>query len=170
MSNAPSIDKYTGRKFTVDIPNIIFATGLASWVAWYCWDAWHANAAVENMILILPVSVLGILLYFFVIAGCIKRVSPDEKQSTPSHEPMARGMAIKIVGSMAMLAALVLAGPLIGFDIASFAYMLGMMLFLGERRILVLLLFPLLFSVAVIYCFGTLLDTPLPVFIFRGQN
>ena len=170
MSESQPMDKFTGRKLTVDIPNIIFATGIAGWVAWYCWDAWHANAAMENMILILPVSALGILLYLFVIAGCIKHVSPNEKQSTPSHEPMGRGIAIKIVVSMAMLAALVLAGPLIGFDIASFAYMLGMMFFLGERRILVLLLFPLLFSVAVIYCFGTLLATPLPVLIFRGQN
>lgn len=170
MSNAGSMGNFAVGKFAVDIPNIVFATALAGWVAWYCWDAWHANAAMENVILILPVSALGILLYFFVVAGCIKRISMDEKRCASSREPMSRGMAIKIVGSMAMLAALVLAGPMIGFDIASFVYMLGMMAFLGERRILVLLFFPLIFSIVVIYCFGTLLSTPLPVLILRGQN
>jgi hypothetical protein len=170
MSNPPSIHKIADRTFAVDTPNILFATALAGWVAWYCWDAWHANAAVENMILILPVSLAGVALYCFVVAGCIKRVSQAEEPCLPSNEPMGRGLAIKIIGSMAMLAALVLAGPLIGFDIATFAYMLGMMIFLGERRILVLLLFPLVFSAAVIYCFGTLLATPLPVLLFRGQN
>jgi hypothetical protein len=170
MSDAPSINESADRKFAVDMPNILFATALAGWIAWYCWDAWHANSAMENMILILPVSTAGLLLYFFVIAGSIKRPSLAEIQSTPPHELMDRGVAIKIAGSMAMLAALVLAGPLIGFDVATFVYMLGMMAFLGERRILVLLFFPLLFSVAVIYCFGTLLATPLPVLIFRGQN
>jgi hypothetical protein len=169
-SNARSMANFPVGKFAVDIPNIAFASCLAGWVGWYCWDAWHANAAIENVILILPVSALGILLYFLVVAGCFKRVSPDQKQCASSHEPVGRGMAIKIVGSMAMLAGLVLAGPLIGFDIASFVYMLGMMAFLGERRILVLLFFPLLFSVVVIYCFTTLLATPLPVLIFRGQN
>ena len=170
QSNVGSIGNVEVGKFAVDIPNIVFATCLAGWVGWYCWDAWHANAAMENMILILPVSALGILLYFFVIAGCIKRVSSVKTPGAALHEPVSRGMAIKIVGSMAMLAALVLAGPLIGFDVAAFVYMLGMMLFLGERRILVLLFFPLLFSTVVIYCFTILLATPLPVLIFRGQN
>lgn len=170
MPDARLTVKFAGQKIAVDIPHIIFATGIAGWVAWYCWDAWHANAAIENLILILPVSVVGVVLYFFVVAGCFQRVRQKEEQSTLPHKLLAPGTAFKIAGSMVMLAALVLAGPLIGFDIASFVYMLAMMAFLGERRIIVLLLFPLLFSVAVIYCFGTLLATPLPVFFFRGQN
>src|SRR5487761_2255360 len=127
MANALTIGTSGGGKVAVDLPNIVFATALAGWVAWYCWDAWHANSAMENMILILPASMAGLLLYFFVLAGCIKRSSFAEMQTTPPQAPMGRGVAIKIVGSMAMLAALVIAGPLIGFDVASFVYMLGMM-------------------------------------------
>ena len=41
----------------------------------------------------------------------------------------------------------------------------------GDRcRILVLLLVPLLFCVAVIYCFSTLLATPLPLFFLGGND
>ena len=55
--------------------------------------------------------------------------------------------------------------PQIGFDIASYLYVLAMLLFLGERRIIVLLLLPAAFAAVVIFGFGTLLDTPLPLLL-----
>jgi hypothetical protein len=163
MSRACPIINVGGRKVAVEIPHFIFVTALAGWAAWFCWDAWHAGPSIENLILIVPVSALAVILYFFVAASCFLRISESEEQLVP-REPMARGMAVKIAGSMALLGAFVVAGPMIGFDIASFAYMLGMMFFLGERRVLVLLIVPLVFCVAVIYCFNTLLSTPLPLF------
>ena len=170
MSTAQSTVSFATRKMAVDIPNLIFATAIAGWVAWFCWDAWRGSHAVENLILIAPVSAVALVLYFFVVAGCFKRIDQAEEQPTSPLEPLARRTAIKIAGSMTLLAAFVLVGPLIGFDIACFAYILLMMAFLGERRFLVLLLVPLVFCVAVIYCFGTLLSTPLPVLLLRGFN
>jgi|SRR6516162_3200710 hypothetical protein len=160
---------FPGRKVDVEIPHVAFATGIGGWAVWYCWDAWHANAAVENLILILPVSLIAIVLYVFVIAGSIKRANiPPEGSSL--HQPVSRKTGVRIAGSMALLGAFVLTGPLIGFDVASFLYMLLTMAFLGERRILVLVIVPLMFSVIVIYSFGTLLSTPLPVLILWGQS
>lgn len=170
MSRAQLIFGRAGRKTAVDVPHVAFATGIAGWIVWYCWDAWHANAQVENLIMILPVSLIGVALYFFVVAGCFKRVHESHEQSGSAREPIARRTAIRIAGSMVLLAGFVLSGPLIGFDVASFLYMLLMMAFLGERRVLVLVSVPLIFSVAVIYCFGSLLATPLPVLLLRGQN
>lgn len=161
---------FPGRRINVDVPHIAFATAIGSWAAWYCWDAWHANAAVENLILILPVSVIAILLYLFVVAGSIKRINFLQQGNPASQSATSRKTVIRIAGSMVLLAAFVLAGPLIGFDVATFLYMLLMMAFLGERRPLVLVVVPLLFSVVVIYCFGQLLSTPLPVLILRGQG
>lgn len=170
MFMARPIVIFAGRKFAVDLPHLAFATGLAGWVAWYCWDAWHANSDVENMILILPVSAAAVLLYVFVIAGSCRRVDQAEKISGSISESLTTRTAIRILGSMVLLAGFVLSGPWIGFDVATFVYMLFMMVFLGERRIPILLLVPLLFTAAVIYAFGTLLSTPLPVLILRGQS
>lgn len=161
---------FAGRKISVDVPHFAFATAIAGWTTWYCWDAWHANAAVENLILILPVSGIAFVLYLFVAASSFKRVDDIQEEPVSSHVPTSRKTAIRIAGSMLLLGGFVIAGPLIGFDVASFAYMLLMMAFLGERRILMLIIVPLLFSVIVIYCFGTLLATPLPVLILRGQS
>ena len=144
MSSTCPIVTLGGRKIAVDVPHLIFATLLAGWTAWYCWDASSASATVENLILILPISVAAVVLYFFVAAGCFHRVAAAGEPHTFGHKALAGGMVVKVVGSMALLAGFVTAGPRIGFDITSFAYVLGMMAFLGERRIWVLLLVPAL--------------------------
>ena len=153
-----------GRKIGVDLPHLAFATGLMGWIAWFCRDAWLSDNAIENLILIVPASAVALLLYLFVAASCFK---PVETEATASpHGRVTSGLALKIAGSMALLAAFAVAGPLIGFDVVSFVYLLAMLLLLGERRIWVLVLAPLIFSALAIYCFGTILATPLPMLLF----
>jgi hypothetical protein len=164
MPKLSPIVHLAGRRLAVDAPNLSFATAIVAWVVWFCWDAWRASAAVENVILIVPVSIAAVILYLFVAVGCFHRLDDAQDTRPSEREPLPPGIAVKIVGSMALLGAFVVAGPHIGFDIASFAYMLAMMAFGGERRIPALLLVPILFSVTVIYFFSTVLSTPLPLF------
>ncbi len=147
---------------SVDLPHLILATGIAGWCAWLCWDAWRSSPDVENLIMIVPVSASAVIFYLFILADCFRRA--DQKRRA-----LARGVGLKIAGSMALLAGFVITGPLIGFDVASFVYMFSMMAFLGERRILMLLLVPLLFCGVAIYCFNNLLATPLPLFFVHNS-
>ena len=156
---------FRGRTIEVDLPHLAFATAIAAWCAWFCQDAWRAQRDVENLILIVPAAAAALLIYAAIAAGCFRRVASAEVQSQP-RKPLAPGAGLRIAGTMALLAAYATAGPLIGFDIATFAYILVMLLFLGERRIAVLLLVPILFCAIAIYCFATLLATPLPLFFF----
>jgi hypothetical protein len=157
MTSAP-------RKISADFPHLALATGIGGWAAWYCWDAWKSSPDVENLILIVPVAAIAILLYLFVAITCFRGAAREAEH----RKPLATGVGFKIAGSMALLAGLVVGGPLIGFDVASFLYMLGMLAFLGERRWYILLLVPLLFCGAAIYCFNSLLATPLPLYF--GNN
>ena len=158
----------SGRQIAIDLPHLAFATAIAGWCAWFLRDAWLSSPDVENMILIAPAGTAAIILYGFVAADCFHRVAGNAEPA-PLRPPLAAATGIKILGAMVLLAALVVAGPLVGFDIASFVYLFAMMLFLGERRILVLLLVPLLFCIAAIYCFNAILSTPLPLFFFSGD-
>jgi hypothetical protein len=170
MALSRPLISFGGQKIAIDVPHLTFVTGIGGWSAWFCWDAWHASPEVENLILIVPISAAAILLYLFVAAQCFRPVdAPVARESRP-RKPLAPGMGVKIAGSMALLAGFVVAGPLVGFDIASFFYMLGMMAFLGERRMLVLLLVPMVFCAVVIYCFNTLLATPLPLLFSRNAS
>ena len=157
------------RTIVIDLPHLAFATAIAGWCIWFCQDAWRAQRDVENLIMILPASVLAVILYVFVAAGCVRIVGgPGHDEASP-RKPLSPGMAGKIAGTMALLSAYVIAAPLIGFDVVSFAYILAMLWFLGERRILVLLLVPALFCAIAIYCFDTILATPLPLLFFAGD-
>lgn len=157
------------RTIIIDLPHLAFATAIAAWCIWFCQDAWRAQRDVENLIMILPASVLALILYLFVAAGCVRIVSAPAQLTDAPRQPLGPGMATKIAGTMALLAAYVIAAPLIGFDVVSFAYVLAMLLFLGERRTLVLLLVPTLFCAIAIYCFDTILATPLPLLFFAGD-
>jgi hypothetical protein len=159
---------FRGRTIEVDAPHLAFATAIAGWSAWFCQDAWRAQHDVENLILIVPASAAALVLYAFVAAGCFRAI-PRGQVPVPARRPLEPGIGVKIVGTMAMLGAYALAGPLIGFDVATFAYILAMLLFLGERRIVILVLVPVLFCAVVIYSFGTLLATPLPLLFFGGD-
>jgi hypothetical protein len=158
-----------GKTIAIDVPHLAFATSIAAWCAWFCQDAWRAQKDVENLIMIVPAAAMEMILYIVVAAGCI-HIVPDRDQGPPApRRPLAPGIAGKIGGTMALLAAYVVCAPLFGFDVASFIYILAMLLLLGERRILVLVLVPTLFCAVVIYCFNTLLATPLPLLLFLGD-
>jgi hypothetical protein len=157
---------FWGRTVEIDLPHLAFATEIVAWCIWYCQDAWHAQRDVENLIMILPASCAAVILYVVVAAGCVHTVRDQEQAVAPLRRSLASGIVGKIAGTMALLAAYVVAAPLIGFDVMSFVYILAMLLFLGERRVAVLLLAPLLFCAVVIYCFNTILATPLPLLFF----
>ena len=159
-----------GRSGRVDWPHLAFVTALGGWCAWFCIDAWRANAGVENLILIVPAAAAALIFYVFIAARCLGGAGPDgDAGRADARAPLAAGMARKVAVSMVLLGAFVVTGPWIGFDIACFLYILLSMASLGERRIWMLLLAPLLFCVAAIYCFNDLLQTPLPMFFARGE-
>jgi hypothetical protein len=146
-----------------DLPHLLFASAIAGWCAWFGYDAWLAQRGVENLILIVPGAVAAISLYAVIAVQCVRAVDAPAPASPGRHG------GGKVVGTMALLAAYAVAGPTIGFDISSFVYILAMLLFLGERRILVLLLVPALFCAVVISLFGIVLATPLPLLLFPGE-
>jgi hypothetical protein len=157
------------RIVTVDAPHLAFATAIAGWCVWFCRDAWLAQRDVENLIMIVPASAIAVILYVVVAAGCFRVVRDTDVSAATPRKPLARGVGVKIAGTMALLFVYVVAGPLIGFDVVTFAFLLAMLLLLGERRILILLIVPSLFCIVAIYCFATILNTPLPLLFFAGD-
>ena len=162
--SAPPTFALGRRRIAVDLPHLLFVSLIGGWAAWYGRDAWKAAADVENLILILPATIAAVILYLVVAAGCFRVVGDSEPEARAS---LGNGVGLKVAGAMALLAGLVTAGPLIGFDVACFAYILAMLALLGERRIPVLVLVPAVFCALVIYGFKILLATPLPLLFFH---
>jgi hypothetical protein len=170
MANALPTISLGNRTIAIDVPHLVFATAIAGWAAWFCRDAWLAQADVENMIMILPAAVLAVILYGFVAAECFHVIRRQAAPLPPQRKALAPGVRAKVVGTMVLLGAYAVGAPLIGFDVTSFAVLAAMLLLLGERRVLVVVGVPALFSAVTIYCFGTLLATPLPLFFISGDS
>lgn len=159
------------RRIEVDVPQLILCSSIALFAVWLLSSAWSSAADVENLILILPISVLTFILFPFTAASAFRTVATDDDARAVDsfdRKPLARNIAIKIVASMALLFATAVLGPLIGFDIALPIYVAAMMALLGERRIHVLILVPLIFTGLVIYLFNILLAAPLPLGLLHG--
>ena len=169
MSDNRSTISWGGRRIAVDAPHLAFVTFIAVWCVWFGLDAFSGRADVENLIMIVPGAIVAFMLYFFVAFGCFHVVG-GVVQPEPSRHPLESGVAIKLIGSMALLVGLVAAGPILGFDAASFLYILAMLLLLGERRIAILLLGPVIFCVVAVYGFNSIVTNPLPLLFFRGAS
>jgi hypothetical protein len=174
MRQTPGLDErrplpaiVVGRwRVAIDLPHLAFITGIAGWCAWYCSDAWRAAANVQNLILVLPATIGALLLYLFVLRECVtvSRVTASPTRSV--RAVIAPLVAKRIIGLMLLLAAYVVAGPIVGYDVASVVYLFATLFFLGERRLYVLLPVPAVFCIIAVYCFQTILATPLPVLFF----
>jgi len=162
--------RFAGRRVAVDLPHLTFATAIVAWCIWYGLDAWSAQKTTANLIMIVPATICGILLYLVIAKGCFRILETGEGSISGERKRVERSIGVKIAGTMIMLGALVFLGPFIGFDIASFLYVGGMLYFLGERRIPALVLIPLIFCVVAIYAFSQILYTPLPLFFSGGSD
>jgi hypothetical protein len=158
-----------GRRIAVDVPHLAFITVIAAWCIWYGLDAWGAQKTISNLIMIVPATIGGVLLYLIVAFGCFRVLPPGQTEALGERARLEKGKGIKIAVTMAMLLAFVIIGPTVGFDIACLLYIGGMLLFLGERRPLALILIPVIFCAIAIYCFSQILYTPLPLFFFGGD-
>lgn len=152
----------------IDLAHFVFVAGISSWIAWYGFDAYSAGADIQNLSLIAPCVALALVLALSVLAGCVsvsRAVPPD-----CARVPLTADFRRRILGTMALLALYVATAPFAGFDVATFAYILATLAFLGERRPLVLLLLPAGFCAIAIYGFDTVLATPLPLLLWADPN
>ena len=158
--------RLAGHHVIVDAPHVAFVSAIVAFCAWYLVDARGASINVQNLLLIEPTSILVFVLYVFILRDAVTVERLDSLAAMPAvREPMTPRFRRRIFGAMALLGLYVLTMAEIGFDVATFLYVLATLLLLGERRVMVLLLVPLLFCAIAIYAFGTMLSLPIPLLL-----
>src|SRR6266568_4807761 len=153
-------------RVAVDVPHLLLVAAIGAWCAWFWYDSYTAAADIENLSLIEPVAILALLLCAALLFDCIhvRGTTSPGPPPTSDRKPLTPIFRVRLLGTMALLAVYVAIGPFAGFDIATFAYIFASLLFLGERRVWVLLLTPAIVCAIAIYCFNIILATPLPLF------
>lgn len=135
---------------------------------WYLTDAYQASSSTENLLLILPAAVVVILLCLWVIGSTLfrsLRSEPQEAEADAEKQPKKK--QVSVFGAMCILAGFVLSMDWIGFDVATFLFMVALMFLQGERRPFWLGVFPLGFAILVSLFFEYMIPYPMPMLLGR---
>ena len=135
----------------MDVPHLLLLVGMGGFCLWYLRDARAASTDVQNLLLIEPVAILGLVLTILILPAIVTVASGPE--APPRRERLERSTLSKVLGSMLLLGGYVAVMPYAGFDVATAGYVCGSLWVLGERRPAVLIGAPLLFALVVTQLF-----------------
>ena len=149
-------------RYRIEWGHLLLLAFIAGTVTWYLFDARGRSLNVNNLLLVQPVAILALFLCLVVLRQCFVPVSAEEPEVTP-EERRADLVAIGRVAAMALAFGLfAFSLETVGFDVAAWLFVAVGLFICGERRWLVLILFPTLFTAALIYFFRALIPFPLP--------
>ncbi len=135
-------------------------TAIAAGTAAYLIEARGVSLDPQNLLLLQPTAWIVLLLWAVIALGCLRRPAPAAGALRESRADILRVLAM--VGAFgAFIAVLEQAG----YDVAICLFVLAGLIIGGERKPLPLLLFPPLFTVAVIHGFRALVPYPFPTTI-----
>lgn len=148
------------------IGEIFITTFLLLLVIWYATDAFTASQQVENLLLIVPIGILTISLTSIALFQLFKkiRIQTPEKTDEIEEKQKSEKEGNKIIFiSMFLYLIYGLAIIPIGFDVATFIFIAAMMFLQGERKLGLLIIYPLIFSVLVSTFFSAMIPYPMPM-------
>lgn len=151
-----------GRRYRVDWGHLVLVSLMMLISVAYLLDARSVSLSIQNLIMVQPTAMLVVGLYLFILPQCFvaEEALQDGADGSALREILDDAPR---VGSLAM--ALLLYGLFyesIGFDIASFLFIVAAAFICGERRPLVLLVFAVLGTVFIVYAARFLVATPVP--------
>jgi hypothetical protein len=138
---------------------------IAGWLIWYALDALSASSRFDNLLLIVPASIVGVGL---VIALLVQEFWAPRTSNVAKADPSPDEPADDLRTSLTLM--LLLAGYVgtmswIGLDIATFLF-IGLSLFaLDERRILTIVGFSGAFTFISLGAMGQLVSLPQTAFL-----
>ncbi|WP_026380454.1 tripartite tricarboxylate transporter TctB family protein [Afifella pfennigii] len=134
---------------------------IGSVIAAYLLDTRATSLRVNNLLFVQPAALIGLLLVLLVVPQCFRR-RPAGAEAEPA-QPLSH--LAKAAGLMAALVALALSMERIGFDVATFCFLLAALRLCGERNWFVNLGYSAVFTAILIYGYGTIIPFPFPLTI-----
>jgi len=137
------------------LADLLVVLGLAGFVVWYLLEAWGASGKTENLILILPISVITLVL-------CALELFQQLRQGV-TQEHQNREAVSSVLPVMALFAGYVIALEWLGFDLATVIFVAAFLALQGERRAPWLVGYSVCFGMLVALFFSNMLPYPMPM-------
>jgi len=124
----------------------------------YWMDSRGASLRTINLILVQPAAILALVLVAFVLPQCFRRVEADEELERESVTDLGRVFLL-----MGVFITFALSMTYVGFDIATFAFMVIGLFLCGERNWLLNIGFSAAFTTLLIWGYGAIIPFPFPL-------
>lgn len=153
--------------YMVDWGHLLVILMIAVICAAYLYDTLDASTRINNILFVLPASIIALLLCIAILPQVVTRiVEPGDKLSKAmSNDENAPKETWNELGWIALLVVafgvFVFAVERIGFDLASWLFITLGLFVCGERRILALALYPPIAAVLIVFGFKTLIPYPM---------
>jgi hypothetical protein len=135
---------------------LAFVTALAGGVLAYLVEARGVSLDQQNLLLLQPTAWVVLGLWAVIALGCItRRADPDAPRETAAD-------LLRVLAMVAAFGLFVAGLERVGYDVAICVFVLAGLLIGGERHPAALLLFPPIFTLAVIHGFRLLIPYPFP--------
>lgn len=145
-------------ELTVMWGHLALLTVIAGVVGAYLLDARATSLNTNNLLLVQPAAILALVLVAFVVPQCFRRLSAEAKPP-----PERLGDLGKVGALAAAFGAFALMLEAVGFDVATFAFMVIALFICGERRWWLNLGFSAVFTTLLIYGYGAVIPFPFPL-------
>lgn len=162
----------------VDWGHVAFVVFIAGSVSWYFYDAYSASSSIKNLILIGPASALALILCAALLIQDIQkalRVRSEFPRSAPAtpvqdiEKPatVKEDTAEKRRGTQRVIVYILAFGlyigllEIIGYDVATWLFIAASLVWSGERRPWVVVVFSVAFGSLAVWLFGLLLPYPM---------
>jgi Na+-driven multidrug efflux pump len=158
----------------IDWGHVAFVLFIAGTVAWYFADAYRASGSIKNMILIAPASGLALLLCAIILVQDFRQALAAPPESAPRPKAEGKPAAATKEGrhdARRAIAFIVVFGlyvgllEVIGYDVATVLFIAAAMVMNGERRVLPIVGFSVVFGGLAVWLFGLLLPYPMPTLV-----
>ena len=128
---------------------------IAGWMVWFFFDSWRVSASIENLMLIAPATALALALIVFLAIRTLARGPTAADAAFTSLATEGRTIAF-----IALFAAFI-AGLNFGlFDIATFVFVAGSLILLGERNRLLAVGYAAAFTAFVVFSIRAMVPYP----------
>ncbi len=154
------------KSYIVDWQHLIFLAVVGIGILLYLLEARAVSTATNNLLLVQPLSIFAFLLCLFIVPQCFRPadalIEDDRPDDMMQPELPKDPKELIPVGYLAAaLGIMVLTLNTVGFDIGIWAFATAAMLICGERRPVMLLLYPAAITIVAVYGFRALMPYPM---------
>ncbi|WP_355660957.1 tripartite tricarboxylate transporter TctB family protein [Halomonas salifodinae] len=145
-----------------DYGDLLVLMALAGFTLWYLLDAIRVSSAVQNLLLILPLSLVVLVIAALEVGLRLKKGTLLIREESEG-EPLHRTLPV-----VALFAAYVLSLETLGFDVATVLFVAAFLVLKGERHWPLLGGYSLAFGFGVAFFFAQMLPYPMHMLILPG--